>query len=325
MESSDSASASSASDSSASAAPATFALTFGVPSCLSAHVLKHNKLGVCSLCGDCCDNTKACGDPACSGSSTVCAACFDCVKPNTQAAFFLAADAPLGDYSYDKALDALIRITVDKGNVVPLDGAQIAGLKLHSLDVAGGFGRDTRDALIDALLHMHNTEESHAKLRAKAADLADQVATADAAIVDAKRQLQQLERDADLLKRSHTTLSQVIDTNQLRPFGLLPRPPVVPVKVRPLRRVSAAPAAVEPAEAAAAAAPTAREAYVVPPPAADACVAAPPPIVHDAREVHGAAAEPAAAEDDDGAEPPTAEAADFPDFGDTDFTGLDID
>ncbi len=243
----------------------------------------------------------------------MCADCFNCVAPNTQAAFVLAATAPLGHFLYDEALAALIRLATDKGNVVPLDGAQIAGLKLHGPDAGGppSVRRDTRAALIAALLHMHNTEESHADLRAKAADLADQVATADAAIVDAKRQLQQLEHDADLLKRSHTTLTKVIDTNQLRPFGLLPRQPVVPAKVKPLR--------VHASEAG----------------AAPAYVAAPPPLVHDAREVYGAAAaaEPAADDDsedaeddsdsdDDGAEPPTAAAAAF---DDVDFSNLTSD
>jgi hypothetical protein len=41
----------SASASAASASAATFALTFGEPSCLGAHVLGHNGLACCSLCG----------------------------------------------------------------------------------------------------------------------------------------------------------------------------------------------------------------------------------------------------------------------------------
>jgi hypothetical protein len=62
----------------------------------------------------------------------------------------------------------------------------------------------------------------------------DQISTTDPAVFDKQRQLQQLQRDAALLKHSHATLSKVLACNQLRPFGELPKPPLMAAKERRL-------------------------------------------------------------------------------------------
>ena len=166
------------------------------------------------------------------------------MAPNTQAAFYLAAAAEAGEvaasastasaasaeFNYDNAVGALAHITVAHGNVIPLDGSQIAGLKLH---------RDTRDILLKALLHCHNTKESHADVQYKAAFLESSIAESDARVDAAQQQLRRLEQAAAALKKSHTTLSHVLVCNRRKgSFGVLPLSTHASAKERALERRS---------------------------------------------------------------------------------------
>jgi hypothetical protein len=164
------------------------------------------------------------------------------MAPNTQAAFYLAAAAEAGEvaaaasaasaasaeFNYDNAIGALAHITVANGNVIPLDGSQIARLKVHRDDdeeISGSrISTSTRDILLKALLHCHNTKESHADVQYKAAFLESSIAESDAKVDAAQQQLRRLEQAAAALKKSHTTLSHVLVCNRRKgSFGVLPR------------------------------------------------------------------------------------------------------
>jgi hypothetical protein len=253
--------------------PQPFAIRPGVPACINGHALmaSHNAKSACSICGCGCSTIKTCADISCRSSSTICDGCLDFLAPNTQAAFFVVAAAELvdADFNHDDAIQALGQISTASGNIVPLDGRQIAGLKLHRAadddEIEGNHApitTQTRDILLKALLHTHNTVESNIELQLKADTLAAGVATSDAAIAVLRNKLHRMESEAADLKRIHATTAHMVACNKLRGFGELPQSPVVSGKERALMvrkrctfaAVSAVAADVEMADAADAAA-----------------------------------------------------------------------
>ena len=182
--------------------------------CLNGHVLtKISKLSKpCCICASPFADM-ACGDMACRGSSVICHRCVDSVTPNTQAALFIAAAAESADsvFNYDDAITAL----ASTSNGLPIDGRQIAGLTKVATE--------TRDILLRALLHSHNTADSHRDLQLKASALSKEITASDAAIAAAQQRLQQLQHEAAAMKKSHQTLSHMLVCNQARGFGQLPQ------------------------------------------------------------------------------------------------------
>jgi hypothetical protein len=246
-------SASSASSASTTAAP--FAIRLGVPACLNGHALMaltSVREVACSICGCGCRDFKSCSDLACRSSSTICNSCLDYVAPNTQAAFFIVAAAEHQDADFDhaNAITALGKLSTSNGNVVPLDGRQIAGLKLHreaddDAEIEGNqaaITTSTRDILLKALTHTHNTAESVFDTQLKADTLAAAVTTSDAAIAALRAKLQRMETEAADLKRIHATTAHMAACNKLRGVGQLPTSPVVSGKEKAvLKRISFAP------------------------------------------------------------------------------------
>ena len=238
--------------SSASSAP--FAIRIGVPACLNGHTLialTSAKETTCSICGCGCRDFKSCSDLDCRGSSAICDGCLNYLAPNTQAAFFIVAAAELvpqaedADFDHAEAIAALGNLSTANGNVVPLDGRQIAGLKLHRAaddeDIEGNpaaVTTSTRDILLKALTHTHNTPEAAFDTQIKADILAAAVTTSDAAIAALRAKLQRMEADAADLKRAHATAAHMAACNKLRAIGQLPQSPVVSGKEKALKRIS---------------------------------------------------------------------------------------
>ena len=238
--------------SSASSAP--FAIRIGVPACLNGHTLialTSAKETACSICGCGCRDFKSCSDLDCRGSSAICDGCLNYLAPNTQAAFFIVAAAELvpqaedADFDHAEAIAALGNLSTANGNVVPLDGRQIAGLKLHRAaddeDIEGNpaaVTTSTRDILLKALTHTHNTPEAAFDTQIKADILAAAVTTSDAAIAALRAKLQRMEADAADLKRVHATTAHMAACNKLRAIGQLPQSPVVSGKEKALARCS---------------------------------------------------------------------------------------
>ena len=238
--------------SSASSAP--FAIRIGVPACLNGHTLialTSAKETACSICGCGCRDFKSCSDLDCRGSSAICDGCLNYLAPNTQAAFFIVAAAELvpqaedADFDHAEAIAALGNLSTANGNVVPLDGRQIAGLKLHRAaddeDIEGNpaaVTTSTRDILLEALTHTHNTPEAAFDTQIKADILAAAVTTSDAAIAALRAKLQRMEADAADLKRVHATAAHMAACNKLRAIGQLPQSPVVSGKEKALKRIS---------------------------------------------------------------------------------------
>jgi hypothetical protein len=183
---------------------------------------------------------------SCRCSSSICDGCLDSLAPNTQAAFFLsvAAEYADADFNYVDSVQALKQISASNGNIVPLDGRQIAGLKLHreeddDEEIDGNpaaITTATRDILLKALLHTHNTEEANAELQLKADTLAASMAEADAAITVLRTKLQRMEDEAAALKRIHSTAAHMLACNKLRGFGKLQQSPVAAAKEKALFR-----------------------------------------------------------------------------------------
>ena len=251
--------ASSASSASASKA-APFAIRLGVPACLNGHALmalaasRPDREVACSICGCGCRDFKSCSDIACRSSSTISDSCIDYVAPNTQAAFFIVAAAEHQDADFDHAdaITALGKLSTSNGNVVPLDGRQIAGFKLHreaddDAEIEGNqaaITTSTRDILLKALTHTHNTPETAFDTQLKANTLAAAVTTSDAAIAALRTKLQRMETEAADLKRIHATTAHMVACNKLRAVGQLPQSPVVSGKEKAvLKRISFAPTA----------------------------------------------------------------------------------
>ena len=237
--------------SSASSAP--FAIRIGVPACLNGHTLialTSAKETACSICGCGCRDFKSCSDLDCRGSSAICDGCLNYLAPNTQAAFFIVAAAELvpqaqdADFDHAEAIAALGNLSTANGNVVPLDGRQIAGLKLHREaedEIEGNpaaVTASTRDILLKALTHTHNTPEAAFDTQIKADILAAAVTTSDAAIAALRAKLQRMEADAADLKRVHATTAHMAACNKLRAIGQLPQSPVVSGKEKALKRIS---------------------------------------------------------------------------------------
>jgi hypothetical protein len=239
--------------SSASSAP--FAIRIGVPACLNGHTLialTSAKETACSICGCGCRDFKSCSDLDCRGSSAICDGCLNYLAPNTQAAFFIVAAAELvpqaqdADFDHAEAIAALGNLSTANGNVVPLDGRQIAGLKLHresddDAEIVGNYSAittATRDILLKALTHTHNTPEAAFDTQIKADILAAAVTTSDAAIAALRAKLQRMEADAADLKRVHATAAHMAACNKLRAIGQLPQSPVVSGKEKALKRIS---------------------------------------------------------------------------------------
>jgi hypothetical protein len=268
--------------SSASSAP--FAIRIGVPACLNGHTLialTSAKETACSICGCGCRDFKSCSDLDCRGSSAICDGCLNYLAPNTQAAFFIVAAAELvpqaedADFDHAEAIAALGNLSTANGNVVPLDGRQIAGLKLHresddDAEIVGNYSAittATRDILLKALTHTHNTPETAFDMFIKASALGDAVAKSDTTIATLRAKLQRMEAESADLKRIHATAAHLVACSKLRAVGQLPQSPVVSGKERAvMKRISfaaAAPAAAaasedeEMADAAGGAAPTA--------------------------------------------------------------------
>jgi hypothetical protein len=136
------------------------------------------------------------------------------------------------------------QISESNGNIVPLDERQIAGLKPHREEddddeIEGNpaaITTATRDILLKALLHTHNTKEANAELQLKAYTLATSMAEANAAITALRTKLQRMEDDAAALKRLHSTAAHMLACNKLCGFGKLQQSP-------PRRRLSSASAA----------------------------------------------------------------------------------
>ena len=265
-----------------SAAPSPFAIRLGVPACINGHTLMSLTAGAdketkCSICGCECRDFKSCADIACRSSSTICDECLDYVAPNTQAAFFIAASAEHADadFVHGDAITALGKLSTSNGNTVPLDGRQIAGLKLHresddDAEIVGNYSAittATRDILLKALTHTHNTPETAFDMFIKASALGDAVAKSDTTIATLRAKLQRMEAESADLKRIHATAAHMVACSKLRAVGQLPQSPVVSGKERAvMKRISfaaAAPAAAaaseddEMADAAGGAAPTA--------------------------------------------------------------------
>ena len=262
-----------------SAAPSPFAIRLGVPACINGHTLMSLTAGAdketkCSICGCECRDFKSCADIACRSSSTICDECLDYVAPNTQAAFFIAASAEHADadFVHGDAITALGKLSTSNGNTVPLDGRQIAGLKLHresddDAEIVGNYSAittATRDILLKALTHTHNTPETAFDMFIKASALGDAVAKSDTTIATLRAKLQRMEAESADLKRIHATAAHMVACSKLRAVGQLPQSPVVSGKERAvMKRISfaaAAPAASEDeemADAAGGAAPTA--------------------------------------------------------------------
>jgi hypothetical protein len=261
---------------------APFAIRIGVPACINGHTLMSLNAGAdketnCSICGCECRDFKSCADIACRSSSTICDSCLDYVAPNTQAAFFIAASAEHADadFVHGDAITALGKLSTSNGNTVPLDGRQIAGLKLHresddDAEIVGNYSAittATRDILLKALTHTHNTPETAFDMFIKASALGDAVAKSDTTIATLRAKLQRMEAESADLKRIHATAAHMVACSKLRAVGQLPQSPVVSGKERAvMKRISfaaAAPAAAaasedeEMADAAGGAAPTA--------------------------------------------------------------------
>ena len=223
---------------------------------------------------------------SCRCSSSICDGCLDSLAPNTQAAFFLsvAAEYADADFNYVDSVQALKQISASNGNIVPLDGRQIAGLKLHreaddDEEIDGNpaaITTATRDILLKALLHTHNTEEANAELQLKVATLAASMAEADATVTAFRTKLQRMEDEAAALKRLHSTAAHMLACNKLRGFGKLQQSPVAAAKEKALfrKRCSFEPAVAAVAADAAAVAAVAADAAAVAAVAAEAAVAA---------------------------------------------------
>ena len=96
----------------------------------------------------------------------------------------------------------------------------------------------TRDILLKALTHTHNTPEAAFDTQIKADILAAAVTTSDAAIAALRAKLQRMEADAADLKRVHATAAHMAACNKLRAIGQLPQSPVVSGKEKALKRIS---------------------------------------------------------------------------------------
>ena len=237
---------------------------------------------------------------SCRCSSSICDGCLDSLAPNTQAAFFLsvAAEYADADFNYVDSVQALKQISASNGNIVPLDGRQIAGLKLHreaddDEEIDGNpaaITTATRDILLKALLHTHNTEEANAELQLKVATLAASMAEADATVTAFRTKLQRMEDEAAALKRLHSTAAHMLACNKLRGFGKLQQSPVAAAKEKALFRKRCS---FEPAVAAVAAVADAAAVAAVAAEAAVAAVAA-----ADDEEMSEAAALPSESEDE---------------------------
>ena len=238
---------------------APFAIRIGVPACINGHTLMSLTAGAdketnCSICGCECRDFKSCADIACRSSSTICDSCLDYVAPNTQAAFFIAASAEHADadFVHGDAITALGKLSTSNGNTVPLDGRQIAGLKLHresddDAEIVGNYSAittATRDILLKALTHTHNTPETAFDTYIKAETLGAAVAKSDNTIATLRAKLQRMEAEAVDLKRIHATASHMVACNKLRAVGQLPQSPVVSGKEKAvMKRCSFAPVA----------------------------------------------------------------------------------
>jgi hypothetical protein len=125
------------------------------------------------------------------------------------------------NFDHADAITALCKLLTSNGKTAPLDGRQIAGLKLHREtdalrapqsgddeeieDNPAAVTTATRDILLKALTHTHNTPETAFDTQIKAETLAVAVTTSDAAIAKLRVKLQRMEAEAVDLKRIHAT------------------------------------------------------------------------------------------------------------------------
>ncbi len=154
----------------------------------------------------------------------------------------MAASAEYADseFNYVDTIQALKHISASNGNIAPLAGRHIAGLKLHCAadddeEIDGSpaaITTATRDILLKAIQHTHNTADSNAELQLKADTFATSITEADAVIVALRTKLQRMEDDAAALKRIHSTTSDMIVCSMLRSFGQLQQPPPIAAKER---------------------------------------------------------------------------------------------
>jgi hypothetical protein len=109
-------------------------------------------------------------------------------------------EALLSHQDYVDNIQALKHISASNGNIVPLAGLHIAGLKLHceaddDEEIDGNpaaITTATRDILLKALQHTHNTAVSNAELQLNADTLATLMTEADAAVAALRTNLSKI-------------------------------------------------------------------------------------------------------------------------------------